>query len=282
MSARLAAPEPRGPAPAADAQPVYTRLLDTLAADGVPHLVGGSMAIVQYTGVPRAMKDLDLFLRPRDIERALAALDRAGFTTERTHPHWLGKARADGHCIDLIFNSGNGLSAVDDTWFTHAKEAELFGRPVRIVPAEELLWTKIFIMERERYDGADVAHLLRDVAGTLDWRRLRDRVGPHWRVLLSHLVLFGFIYPGEGHRIPSWLLGELTRKLAQETASRPVAGRICRGTLLSRQQYLHDVLRDGYADARAAPLGSMSSQDIAAWTAAIPEDQACRNHGGVR
>ena len=52
-------------------------------------------------------------------------------------------------------------------------------------------------MERERYDGADIAHLLRARADQLAWRRLLRRFGPHWRVLLGHLVLFGFVYPGE-------------------------------------------------------------------------------------
>ncbi len=263
------------------AQPIYERLLDALRDGGVPFLVGGSMAIVHHTGVERAMKDLDLFLRPRHVETALRTLEEAGFETERTHPHWLGKAHAGGHVIDLIFNSGNGVGEVDDAWFTHAKDAVLFGRGVQVVPAEELIWTKLFVMERERYDGADVAHLMRDVSHALDWRRLRDRVGPHWRVLLSHLVLFGFIYPGEQARIPAWLLDELTQKLWHDTHSRPTPARICRGTLLSRQQYLHDVLHDGYTDARAVPLGSMSPADIAAWTAAIPEEQARRNHGGV-
>lgn len=281
-TAPRAIPQPTAGPACADAEPLYERLLDTLADAGVPHLVGGSMAIVHHTGVPRAMKDLDLFLRPRDVDRAMRALDRAGFVTGMTHPHWLGKAHAGGHCIDLIFNSGNGLAEVDDAWFTHAKEAVLFGRRVQFVPVEELVWTKLFVMERERYDGADVAHLLRDVAGEIDWRRLRDRAGNHWRVLLSHLVLFGFIYPGEQALIPAWLLDELTRKLWHEAHSRPTPARICRGTLLSRQQYLHDVLHDGYTDARAAPLGSMSPQDIEAWTAAIPEEQARRNHGGVR
>jgi hypothetical protein len=256
----------------ASAVPLYMRALDVLAADAVPHLVGGSLAIVRHTGVQRATKDLDLFVRPHDFDRALKTLAAAGFATERTHPHWLGKARAGKHCIDLIFNSGNGLCVVDDGWFLHAREAELFGRPTQVVPVEELIWTKLFIMERERYDGADVAHLLRDTSSELDWRRLRGRVGQHWRVLLSHLVLFGFIYPEKQSQIPSWLLGELLQKLRFEGQSPTSTARLCRGTLLSRQQYLHDIRSENYQDARAAPLGSMSAQEIAAWTAAIPHE----------
>jgi hypothetical protein len=263
-----------------DPSSVYIGVLDTLAAANVPFLVGGSVAIVRYTGIERRTKDLDLFLRPSHYEDAAKALTAAGYEVERTHPHWLGKARADGHCVDLIFNSGNGLSPVDDAWFEHAGDGEVLGRSVRLMPAEELIWTKLFIMERERFDGADVAHLLRDMSDTLDWRRLSDRVGPNWRVLLSHLILFGFIYPAEQDKVPGWLLDELLQRLeaqrsdpsSRDAAATAESQRLCQGTLLSRQQYLHDVRAENYRDARATELSSMTPQDIAAWTAAIERD----------
>ena len=74
----------------------------------------------------------------------------------------------------------------------------MLGVPVLLCPAEEMIWSKAFIMERERYDGADVAHLLRARAG--DARLGRGccaASATHWRVLLCHLVLFGFVYPAE-------------------------------------------------------------------------------------
>ena len=60
--------------------------------------------------------------------------------------------------------------------------------PVRLIPPEEMIWSKSFVRERERYDGADVAHVLRACADTLDWPRLVRRFDAHWRVLLHHLV----------------------------------------------------------------------------------------------
>src|SRR5437899_2577696 len=80
---------------------------------------------------------------------------------------------------------------------------EVLGVPVRLCPAEEIIWSKAFIMERERYDGNDVAHLLRARGCALDWDRLLRRFDGHWRVLLSHIVLFGFIYPAERAAIPA-------------------------------------------------------------------------------
>ena len=74
-----------------------------------------------------AAKDLDLFLRRCDFERAAKALEQAGYRTELTFPHWLGKAHHDGFYIDLIFSSGNAVAEVDDLWFAYAIEEEVLG-----------------------------------------------------------------------------------------------------------------------------------------------------------
>ncbi|HEV8689490.1 MAG TPA: hypothetical protein VGQ91_04270, partial [Ideonella sp.] len=183
--------------------------------------------------------------------------------------HWLGKVRSDTAFVDLIFNSGNGVCAVDDSWFDRAGDAELFGQVVRVVSAEESIWTKAFVMERERYDGADVAHLLLACGRRLDWEHLRERFGPHWRVLLGCLTLFGYIYPGESHLVPVWLLDELSGRLYQETHAPPQTTRVCAGTLLSREQFLDDVQRLGFQDARLTSASSMTADEIEHWTRAI-------------
>jgi hypothetical protein len=42
-----------------------------------------------------------------------------------------------------------------------------------------MIWSKAFIMERERFDGADVMHLIHENANRLDWNRLLERFGQH-------------------------------------------------------------------------------------------------------
>ena len=44
---------------------------------------------------------------------------------------------------------------------------------------------------------------------------------------------------------------------------------MCFGTLLSREQYLHDIQRLGYVDARVQPLGAMTREETRIWTDAI-------------
>jgi hypothetical protein len=243
----------------------YRQALVVLRHSQVPFLVGGAYAFGYYTGIVRHTKDFDVFVRPADARPALAAFARAGYRTEVTFEHWLGKVFFENDFIDVIFSSGNGECAVDDDWFAHATAGEVLGVPARLCPAEEMVWQKAFIMERERFDGADVAHLLRARAAELDWERLLRRFGPHWRVLLSHLVLFGFVYPAEQDKIPAPVFDALVSRLRERG---PAPAGLCRGTLLSREQYLADIENWGYQDARLRPVGRMTPEEVARWTAA--------------
>lgn len=247
----------------------YEEALNRLTEARVPFLVGGAYALEQYTGIARDTKDLDIFVRPEDCKRVLDLFAAAGHETELTFPHWLAKAKCGDDLLDIVFSSGNGFALVDDVWFERSVPATVFGIPVRLCPPEETIWSKAFIMERERYDGADVAHLLRATAPDLDWPRLIQRFGPHWRVLLAHLVLFGFIYPSERWRVPEWVMRELLGRAMKQLGDPPETERICGGTLLSRAQYLVDVQCWGYLDARLTAPATMTDRDVEAWTAAI-------------
>ena len=252
----------------------YRRALQALVDARIPFLVGGAFAHACYTGIRRSTKDLDLFIMRRDYDRIESLMQAEGWRTDMTYPHWLAKVYAGEDFIDLIFNSGNGLTPVDEGWFRNNPQAEILGVPVTIANMEDGLLSKAFIMERERYDGADVAHLIQANAEHIDWAGLLERFGAHWRVLLAHLSLFGFIYPGERQRVPSWVMDQLMKKLAAENRKPPARDpHVCAGTLLSREQYLHDVERLGYVDGRLTPVSTMTPQDVKVWTDAIPSRQ---------
>lgn len=258
------------------ALPFYRHALSILEDADVPHLVGGAYAFARYTGIERHTKDFDLFIRREDFPRAAKAFEDASYQTKLTFPHWLGKAFKDAEdelFVDLIYSSGNGVAVVDEQWFEHAVSEQVFGMSVRLIPAEEMIWSKGLIMERERFDGADVAHIIRAIGPKLDWQRLLERYGIYWRVLLAHVILFGFIYPPDREQIPSWVLETLTSRLRDETASGNSLVQTCFGTILSRQQYLKDIEEWGYLDARLVN-DTMDELDIARWTAGIAVDGA--------
>jgi hypothetical protein len=233
----------------------YYQVLTALDRARLPFLVGGAYAFGCYTDITRGTKDLDLFVCPSQTRDILGALAAAGYKTELTNPVWLAKAFQDEGLVDVIFSSGNGIATVDDEWFKYAVEGELLGLSVRLIPVEEMIWSKGYVMTRERYDGADIAHLLRAHAEKVDWKRLLRRFGPDWRVLVNHLLLFGYIYPSERARIPAWVMEELLERLGSEIHTPPPEERACRGVLLSDTQYEADIAKWGYKDPRSFAKG---------------------------
>jgi len=249
----------------------YLKVLRSLQDCDAPFLVGGTHALLHYAGIERNTKDFDIFVRREDYDTIAAILDASGCNTELTFPHWLGKATSEHAMVDVIFSSGNGVSLVDDDWFRYATPGLVFDVPVRICPPEEMIWSKAFVAERERYDGADIMHLLLACAEALDWDRLLRRFGPHWRVLLSHLCLFGFVYPSERARVPAWVMTALMEMLEQEIQAGPAANRLCQGTLISREQYLPDIGEWGFEDPRLTMTYAMTETEVADWTRAIAD-----------
>ena len=241
----------------------YRSVLALLRASHIAFLVGGGYALERYIGIRRPACDFDVFVLPEDAGQILARFASHGYTTRLVHRHWLGKIYHQNHHVDVIFNSGNGIVRVDRTWFDHGVAAHLFDQPVLLCPMEEMIWSKSFVMERERFDGADVLHLIHAAGPDLDWERLVGRFGESWRVLLAHLVLFGYAYPNERSRVPERVLRELVSRLDQEEDP---GAPLCLGTLLSRTQYLPDLAR-GYQDGRLV-LETMTPEEIARWTAA--------------
>ncbi|HEY8551085.1 MAG TPA: nucleotidyltransferase [Vicinamibacterales bacterium] len=240
----------------------------------LPYLVGGTFAMTRYTGIQRGTKDVDLFVHRRNLDALLQALTDMGLETSIPYPHWLAKAKSEALTFDIIFGSGNGFAPVDDEWFQYARDAELYGVAVKLMPPEELIWSKAFIMERERYDGGDIAHLLRAQGPTLDWPRLERRFGDAIPVLLAHLLLFRFIYSDAADYLPPDVYPRVNA-LAEQALHRLSRSRerVCRGTVLSREQFLADIHELGYADGRIV-AGAMTPGEVWHWTQAIdrPEE----------
>lgn len=241
--------EPAVPDPRAEA--LYSRALERLIESGIPFLVGGAYAMREYVGISRWTKDLDLFCPRTEGERVLEVLEATGWEVELTDPVWLAKGRLQDLLIDVLFNSGNGLHPVDQSWFRRAPAVQVFGLLVRLVPVEEMILSKAYVQERDRYDGPDIHHLILRHGRNLDWHHLLALLEPHWEVLLAHLVTFRFVYPSEHDQVPTWVMRELLRRVEDQLDSPPTMDRVCQGTLLSRTEYEIDVREWGFRDARA-------------------------------
>lgn len=230
---------------------IYKRALRALNAAGVPAVVAGAYAIYEHTGIYRETKDLDLFVEPAHVISAMRALKHDGFIARLEQPHWLAKAMDGEHFVDIIFGMGNGLAAIDADWYRHSSPAILAATPVRVAPAEELLWHRLFIGERHRHDMADIVHLIVAKGVRLDWERIVRKTGEHWPLLLAQLHIFSYVYPEMRNAVPRWVVEELLESARREL-DRPRSGeRVTRGPLVSRFSFTIDVHEWGYRDVRA-------------------------------
>ena len=238
-------------------EPSRTRVLPAPAADAA----GARRAVPDRRRVQ--LRPLHRHSRPHQGPgpvRAPARLVRAGEDRRTARaiapssPSRTGSARCTTTTgfVDVIFNSGNGLSPVDDDWFVQCLRCPGAGR----AGASWRRWKKACGPRPSSWSASATTAPTWPTCCTparCAWTGSAccRRFGPHWRVLLSHLVLFGFVYPGERTLIPRWLMDELMQRLRTETHEPPPPhGAMCAGTLLSREQYLPDVAQHGYEDPR--------------------------------
>jgi hypothetical protein len=246
----------------------YKRAISALNEGGIPFIVTGAYAIYEYTGIYRETKDLDLFVEPEQLIGAMRALRAAGFTTRLEQAHWLSKAILGDHFVDLIFGMGNGMALVDSDWYRYSTPAIFAAHQVRVAPAEELIWHRLFINERHRQDMADIAHLLLCRGDRLNWNRLVDKTGENWPLLLSQLLMFSYVYPEAEGRVPHDVMNSLLDR-AREDLHRPRSGApLTRGTLVSKFSFAIDVNEWGLTDLREASVREVEQlpiiQEIAA------------------
>jgi hypothetical protein len=227
----------------------YAESLKLLAGSGYPFLLSGTCALSCYTGINRPTKDVDLFAKPSDALKILAFFREQGRPVEMVDERWLARITRGELFIDLIFNMPTSGSTVGEDWFRGAPRARIYDTVVQLVPPTEFVWSKIFVQDRYRYDGADVAHLILRKHAEIDWQRLLDHLELHWEVLLIALLNFRFVYPSERDLIPGWLMDELLERLAAQRGMPGPGVKVCRGRIFSPRDYEIDVTEWGFSEA---------------------------------
>src|SRR5581483_4831264 len=152
-----------------EAAKLYRDVLLAMNEHVIPYAVAGAFALQKYTGIWRITKDLDLFIKAEDVPAALESLCDEGFRCETPDPVWLSKARRGEYFVDLISGMSNAVIVVDDSWFERAQPAIVAEVKSQIISAEDLIASKLFVTRRERFDGADIAHIIYRTKGQLEW-----------------------------------------------------------------------------------------------------------------
>jgi hypothetical protein len=177
------------------------RAAAALREAGVPFLLGGSLASWARGG-PETRHDLDLMIKPEDVERAVQALEDAGMRSERPPEEWLVKAWDGETLVDLIY-CPKGLP-MDDDVIARGEDLSVLGMEIRVMALEDVMATKLMAITEHslRFEGLlPIARALRE---QIDWEsvRVRTQQSPFARaffVLLEGLE----IVPGGAEHPPS-------------------------------------------------------------------------------
>jgi Nucleotidyl transferase of unknown function (DUF2204) len=247
---------------------LFRKVLLLLEKENVPFAVSGAFALRHHTGICRDTKDLDIFLPGANAAHALACLVEHNFECEVCDPVWLAKAHRDGYFVDLITGMSNAVITVDPSWIGHAQPVTILDVETRLLAAEELIASKLFVTRRERFDGADIAHIIYATRGKLEWARILRHVGDHWEILLWALLFFRYVYPSQGNCVPAnlWqdLIGRFTAAVSHTDSQQEF-----RGSLIDPCMFAIDVNEWGLEDILAR---YRASQPI---TIAMPLKRSC-------
>jgi len=221
---------------------LFREVLESFERSGQQYAVAGAFALQKHTGIFRSTKDLDIFMSPLAARSALRNLKQAGFQCDVCDPIWLAKVHRDGYFVDLITGMSNGVITVDQSWMDRAQPATVRGVFTRVLAAEELLASKLFVTRRERFDGADIAHIIYATHGRLNWARILELACEHWELVLWNLVLFRYVYPGESKLVPQNVWCDLLTRFSELVLnSGHEGGGKFRGSLVDDAMFAIDV-----------------------------------------
>jgi len=153
---------------------VLKKAVGVLNQAGIPFALAGSMACWALGGPP-SRHDVDLALQWADAERALAALEAAGFRVERPPEGWLVKAWDDGVLVDLIW-APMGLEVTEKV-LRAARPVNIDGMPVPALAPTDVLTSKLLALNESHLDFEGLLAIVRGVREQVDWEELRRRAG---------------------------------------------------------------------------------------------------------
>jgi hypothetical protein len=223
---------------------LFREVLTLLNESGIPYVISGAFALREHTGIGRDTKDLDVFLPAEYVRPAMTFLQHHGYDCEVADPVWLAKAHHGDFFVDLITGMSTGTIIVDQSWVDRATPSVLFGVPVKVLGPEELIASKLFVTRRERFDGADIAHVIHGTRGNLDWAWLMELIGEHWVMLLWHLVLFQYVYPAHADYVPREIWNDLLTRFRKQI-EQPHPDARFRGSLIDPNMFAIDVTEWG-------------------------------------
>ena len=197
---------------------VYQAVIDTVCNRDLPFALGGAFALATYTGRWRNTKDLDLYVLPSHHQEVIDLVEKAGlkdyYEKLPYDRNWIYRSYqeikgGDPVIIDVIWSMANSRADIDTVWVKNGPELEVRGNVLRVIPPEELIWGKLYVMQKERSDWPDILNIIQSTGPDLNWEHLLARIRDDDRLLASLLSIFAWLNPERAAQLPTWLWSRL-------------------------------------------------------------------------
>ncbi len=192
-----------------DQKDLYLHVMSEARRRGLRFAIGGGFATNVYTGMWRNTKDLDVFVLQRDhaaFVALLTALGLSDYYEQKPYDRsWIYRGCRADQIVDVIWQMANHRACVDDVWLDSGPCITLEGDCFPVIPPEETLWTKLYVLQRDRCDWPDALNLISMVGPELDWSRLIERLAADTPLLAAVLSVFGWICPRRSLDLPGWI-----------------------------------------------------------------------------
>jgi hypothetical protein len=99
----------------------------------------------------------------------------------------------------------NGAGDISADWLSRGTRAQVRGQALRLLSPEDIFWTKVHVLQRDRCDWPDLLNLLYAAGPAFDWTRLLTRMNGGERLLAAVLSVFAWLAPGRAAELPGWL-----------------------------------------------------------------------------
>lgn len=193
---------------------LYKRVMSEARTRGLQFAIGGALASTTYSGQWRNTKDIDLYIRSGDREHMLAILADVGledyYDQKPYDRNWIYRSCRDDLIVDVMWAMANQRAQVDDVWLS-GPEVEVEGERVRLLPPEETLWSKLYVLQRDRCDWPDALSLLSAIGSEINWTHLLNRLQDDARLLKALLTVFEWLCPDGATTFPAWLWERLAK-----------------------------------------------------------------------
>jgi hypothetical protein len=192
---------------------IYQTAIKAVRETGAPFLLGGGFALATFTGRWRDTKDIDFYIHPEHREKVVEALSKQGFSDyfniREYDRKWIHRNVRDGVIVDIIWAMANQRAQVDENWFSRAGSIFVRGENLQVIPVEEFVWAKLYIMQRDHCDWPDIFNVLCAAGAGINWDWLIQRLEEDLPLLKGALTVFGWLCPEHAAALPKSLWRKL-------------------------------------------------------------------------